>query len=148
MTTIKSLRRQFFSCCVFWGKEYQQNCSCFTFLLFHLSTPTVGTEAKYNPVCHIQDYIHVYIYVYSLCMDMLTPIFPPGFQTIKHALHFTLLWTMVIIPRSSATGEMRKQRTRPRAVIYAIWSRNMRAASDRQNNYWHYSFLVPLSLTM
>lgn len=64
MTTTESHKRQFFSCCIFWGREFCQLCNrilTVVSILAQLSTPRVWTEVKYNSVCHI----------YSLSMDTL-----------------------------------------------------------------------------
>lgn len=111
MTTTKSLRRQFFNCCVFWGKEYQQNCSCCKHHLPPFS-PFHSNRLDWSKVQSWMPYIQP---MHGHATPFFTSIFPSGFQTIKKrspdALHLTLLWTMVILTGWSATGAMSKQRT-------------------------------------
>lgn len=79
MTTIKSLRRQFFNCCVFWGKEYQQNCSCCVHHLPPIS-PFHSNCLDWSKVQSCMPYIQP---MHGHATPFFTPIFPSGFQSVK-----------------------------------------------------------------
>lgn len=139
MTTIKSHRRHLFSCRVFWGKEYQQNCSCCEhhlppISLFHTSC------LDWSKVQSSMPYIQ-----HGYATPFLSPVFPFGFQTIQKkrhpdTLHLTLLWTMVIIPRSFASGVMSKQRS----SLNLIKSSNLWYLEQKHvGSIWHTGQVLP-----
>lgn len=133
MTIVKSHRRQFLRCCVFWGKEYlalQQNCSCCEHHLPPIS-PFHSNCLAWSQVQSCMPYIQP---MHGHAIPFFTATFPSGFYTIKQKrppqMHLTLLWTMDIISRLSATGAMSKQRT----------SQNLKKSSNvwhLEQNMWH-----------